>query len=126
MGLACIIAESDPFISRLLLRFAEQSGLKTVSTQIGQEVLEFARQNRPDVIILDPELPGKLRGWEIIHSLRNDPQTCAIPLITCSWQGEAEVIERVGAVESNLKKPDLHYEDFLRVLHQAGIDPGKV
>jgi two-component system cell cycle response regulator DivK len=121
----CVIADADPFIAHLLQRFAEQSGLRAIHTQVGQDVLDLARQSRPDVIIVEPELPGKLRGWEIVRTLRMDQDTCAIPIITCSWMEDAEVLALVGEVQSNLRKPNLHYEDFLRALAQAGVEVGR-
>jgi CheY-like chemotaxis protein len=123
----CVIAEADPFITRLLLRFAEESGLKGIQTQVGQDVLEFARQDKPAVIILDPELPGKMRGWEVIRALRDASETCQIPLITCSWKTGVDVTHFVGDVQGNLQKPDLHYDDFVQALRQAGVQvPGNV
>jgi CheY-like chemotaxis protein len=121
MQRTCVIAEADPFIARLLLRFAEQSGLKAIQTQVGQDVLEIACLDKPAVIILDPELPGKMRGWEVIRTLRDGSETCQIPLITCSWMVIADVIELVGDVQGNLQKPDLHYDDFVEALNQAGV-----
>lgn len=121
MQRTCVIAEADPFIARLLLRFAEQGGLKAIQTQVGQDVLEIACQEKPAVIILDPELPGKMRGWEVIRTLKDREQTCRIPLITCSWMGEADVTGFVGDVQGNLQKPDLHYDDFVDALKRVGV-----
>lgn len=121
----CLIGEADPFIARLLRRFAEESGLKTVRAKVGQDVLEVARQIKPAVIILEAELPGEVRGWEAIHILKADQETCDIPVITCSWLGEAEARELVGHVASHLQKPELHYEDFLAALRAADVEIGR-
>jgi CheY-like chemotaxis protein len=124
MGRICLIAEADPFIARLLQRFAEESGLQARHARVGQDVLEMIHQFQPVVIILDPELPGKIRGWDIAHALRTEAGWSTIPLISCSWLPEIEVSALVGVVQGNLQKPDLHYEHFLEALKNAGVDVG--
>ena len=120
----CLIAETDPFIARLLQRFAEEGGLQPIHARVGQDDLELIHHTHPVVIILEPELPGKIRGWDIVRALRSDAEACTIPLISCSWLQEIEVAALVGEVQGNLQKPDLHYEDFVEILKRAGIDIG--
>ncbi len=117
----CIIAEANPFITRLLQRFAEKKGLDIINVQVGQDVLEIARREKPIVIILDPELPGKMRGWDVVRQLRKDVETHAIPIITCSWMDESAVKELTGELNGNLLKPEIHYEDFVSALKRAGV-----
>jgi CheY-like chemotaxis protein len=124
MGRTCLIAEPDPFIARLLERFVEEGGLRAVHARVGQDILELVHQAHPSVIILEPELPGRIRGWDIVRALRLDDETCAIPIISCSWLKDGEVAALVGQVQGNLKKPELHYEDFVEALMRAGIDIG--
>lgn len=108
----CVIGESDPFIIQLLTRFAKESEMEVVSTQVGQDVVELAHQVKPEVIIIDVELPGKMRGWEVVQVLKADQETCDIPVITCSWQREAA---------GHLQKPELHYDDFIAALRAVGV-----
>ena len=49
----CVIGEADPFIARLLKRFAAESGLQTVVARVGQDVVELARQVKPAVVIVE-------------------------------------------------------------------------
>jgi DNA-binding response OmpR family regulator len=120
----CLIAEADPFIARLLERFAEESGLQPLHARVGQDALELIRNTHPTVIILEPELPGKIRGWDIVHALKADAENYAIPLIACSWLQENEIQTLIGEVQGSLKKPDLHYENFVAALKSAGIEIG--
>jgi two-component system cell cycle response regulator DivK len=117
----CLIGEADPFIARLLNRFAEESGLQAFQAAQGEDLLELAREHQPDVIILEVELPGKLRGWEAVQSLQAEPATAGIPVISCSWTNSRAVKDRIAAVCAHLQKPELHYPDFLEALQQAGI-----
>ena len=123
----CIIGEDDPFIARLLQRFAEKSGLQIKRAQTGEELLALAHEDRPALIILEPELPGKLRGWEAAHTLRTQAETRYIPVILCAWLKEADAQALAGQGSPHLQKPDLHYDDFAAALEMAGINlaPGK-
>jgi DNA-binding response OmpR family regulator len=125
----CVIGEADPFLARLLRRFAEKSGLRTLPAQTGEDVLELARRERPVAIVLEPELPGKLRGWEAARVLETGADTCAIPVILCAWLDENEARALVGLAHPSmcvayLRKPDLHYEDFTAALKAAGVTLG--
>ena len=118
----CVIGEADPFIARLLKRFAAESGLQTVVARVGQDVVELARQIKPAVVIVEAELPGTMRGWEAVRALRADRELCNIPVIICSWLQEANVDALVGEVAGHLLKPELLYTDFEAALRKAGVE----
>ncbi len=112
----CIIGESDPFLAHLLQRFAEKSGYETQVAQTGEDVLELARQLLPALLILEPELPGKVRGWEVVRSLEGVNPPSRIPILICSWMNKAEAQTLVGQISAHLQKPELRYEDFTEAL----------
>ena len=117
----CLIGESDPFLARLLQLFAEKSGLKVEPARTGEDVFDLVKQNRPALVILDPELPGRVRGWEVVRALRTGSQTENIPVIVCAWSNKDVAIALTGPVSAYLQKPDLHYEDFLAALSLLGV-----
>lgn len=117
----CVIGEADPFLGRLLLRYAEACGLQGTRAQTGQGVLAMVRRERPAVVILDSELPGKMRGWAVIQTMQADPELRDIPLIHCSWQSESEAGRPPGQVAAHLRKPALRYDDFVIALARAGV-----
>src|SRR5262245_30460770 len=112
----CIIGESDQFLSRLLQRFAEKSGLQVQFVRTGDEILDLLQKSKPVLIILEPELPGKTRGWEAIRAIRINSQTSEIPVIVCTWLDRDDTLAFTGPVSAYLQKPDLHYEDFVAAL----------
>ena len=122
MTATCLVGEADPFLARLLERFGEASGLTMVRAKAGQDLLLLARSVRPDVIIVEVELPGTLRGWEAIRAVKSETALAHIPVITCSWLTQAEASDLTGDAVAHLQKPDLHYADFTRALASAGID----
>ncbi len=143
MPIICVIAEADPFIANLLLRFAEESGVSTVRAKTGQELSALVRQFRPEALIVEPELPGEQRGWEVVRALRAEaeataeaeaengasPSTLASSLtstsppavISCSWLEKTEAQRLLGPVAWHLQKPNLFYGDFVKALEAAGI-----
>ena len=122
MTATCLVGEADPFLARLLERFGEASGLTMVRAKAGQDLLLLARSLRPEVIIVEAELPGTLRGWEAIRAVKSEKALAHIPIITCSWLTQAEAHDLTGDAVAHLQKPDLHYADFTKALASAGID----
>jgi CheY-like chemotaxis protein len=122
----CLIAEADSFISALLARFAEERDLQPVQARVGEDVFPLARQVHPVVIFLDGELPGCLRGWEAARALRANGELAHIPIVSCSWLAEPDAKALIDDAVAYLRKPDLHYDDFLAALRLAGIiSPGQ-
>ena len=121
MATTCLIAEADPFIADLLLRFAEESGLLSVRARTGQEILTLVQPIPPDILIVEPELPGELRGWEAVRTIRSSGANGAMTVISCSWLAKIETCELIGDVAWHFQKPDLHYADFVKALAAAGV-----
>ena len=142
MTSTCLIAEADPFIANLLLRFAEESGLHCARARTGPELLTLIQQIHPDILIVEPELPGERRGWEVVQALRAEAEakvkaqaevkvegvltastsalTSPLAVISCSWLEKTEVCKLIGDVAWHLQKPDLYYGDFIKALEAAG------
>ena len=118
----CVIGEADPFLANLLHRFAQKSGLRIKRAQTGETVLDLVRREKTALVILDPDLPGTLRGWDAVRELRGDETTCNIPLVVCTWLIKAEVHEKLGLDFAYLQKPDLHYQSFVAALEVAGFE----
>jgi CheY-like chemotaxis protein len=121
MTATCLIGEADPFLARLLERFGSASGMTVVWAKVGQELLNLAQALRPDIIVVDPELPGTLRGWEAVRAIGADPGLAHIPVLTCSWLSEADALALAGDADGHLQKPELRYEDFVAALASVGL-----
>ena len=117
----CVIGESDPFVAHLLQRFAEKSGLDVKRAMVSQDFLDLVRTLNPAVVIVDAELPGDIIGWETIRILRSGEKTFGLPVISCSWVNKEKATELMGPLAGHMQKPELHYEDFLASLQNAGL-----
>ena len=64
-----------------LVRFLlERAGFVVLAGHDGQEALEIARKELPDLILMDLSLPG-IDGWTAARELKDDPNTTLIPLV---------------------------------------------
>jgi DNA-binding response OmpR family regulator len=125
MSPICLIGESDPFLARLLARFCEASGLFVLRAQVGEEFAALARREHPDLMILDAELPGEQRGWEAAQALRAEANGRLAPIIACSWLPRPDALALMSGCAAYLQKPELHYDDFVTALREAGFEPAQ-
>ena len=58
----------------------------------GEEAVEVARAERPDLIVLDVVMP-KMTGFEACRVLRDGPDTAAMPIIMATTRGEPTNVE---------------------------------
>jgi uncharacterized protein YihD (DUF1040 family) len=121
MTRSCLIAEADLFIVNLLLRFAKESGLQSMLARTGEEILPMVQRLKPAVLIVEPELPGEVRGWEAVRAMQIDPAIDHIAIISCSWLNRTDSCELIGDVAGHLQKPNLHYVDFVKAMVAAGV-----
>jgi CheY-like chemotaxis protein len=120
----CLIAESDRFIAKLLIRYCEELGIACVRAKEGEDILALARQVNPTVLILDAEYPGEMTGWQILRALKADQETRHVALISCSWMSEEEVHSLAGSLVGYLRKPDISFREFERVMRDAVVRVG--
>lgn len=79
--------EDDDDILELIKYNLNKEGFNVSGVGSGEEGVQQARVNPPDLIILDLMLPG-IDGFEVCRELRSDPKTAHIPLIMLTARGE--------------------------------------
>ena len=75
-----ILAVDDEASNLQLLRQILQDHYRLLFAKDGARALELARQERPDLVLLDVMMPG-MSGYEVCASLKAEPGTAAIPVI---------------------------------------------
>ena len=75
-----LIIEDDNNSRKLLRDSLQVTGYETAEAVNGEQGLELARSRRPQLILMDIQLPG-ISGFDALRSLRDDPATRAIPVI---------------------------------------------
>ncbi len=87
-GQRTILVVDDFDDTRLLLRtWLEKNGFRVVEAKDGNEAVTKAESVRPDLIIMDVEMPG-LDGLNATRKIRNLPNFEAVPIVAVSAYGE--------------------------------------
>jgi two-component system cell cycle response regulator DivK len=101
-----MIVEDNELNMKLFHDLLEANGYRTVGTRNGLEVLDLARKRRPDLILMDIQLP-EVSGLEVTKWLKEDPELQAIPVVAVTafaMKGDEGRI-REGGCEAYLSKP---------------------
>jgi two-component system phosphate regulon response regulator PhoB len=82
-----LVVEDDEDIRELVRFNLVREGHRVFAVSTGEEALDLARKERPDLIVLDLMLPG-MDGLEVCKILRGEPATSEIPIVIVSAKGE--------------------------------------
>lgn len=104
-GRLVLVVDDDPEARELTSRMLEREGLglAVITADSGEEALELALKRQPDLVILDVMMPG-LDGWQVLKSLRSQPETEHIPVLMQSMLHQQEIGKALGA-DDYLTKP---------------------
>jgi len=83
MNAKVLIIEDNPQNLYLIEFLLHSAGIVTVSANNGRLGLQVAQKERPDLILMDVQMP-EMDGYETTQHLKNDPQTRDIPVIGVS------------------------------------------
>lgn len=106
MAKTILIVEDNDLNMKLFNDLLEANGYRTIQTKDGREVLALVRDHRPDLILMDIQLP-EISGLELTRMLKDDPDLKAIPVIAVTafaMKGDEEKI-REGGCEGYIAKP---------------------
>jgi len=85
-----LIVDDSPTQIFTLKKLIEKWGHETIVAENGDQALQIARQEIPDVILMDVVMPG-MSGFQATRKLSKDETTCKIPIIFVSKKdGEAD------------------------------------
>ncbi len=93
-----LIVEDDERSSKLLRDVLQFHGYRTVEATTGEDGLDLARSEHPELILMDIRLPG-INGEDAMVRLRIDPDTADIPIIAVTasvMRGDEQRLRRVG------------------------------
>ena len=71
MSRTILVVDDEPRIVELARDYLEHAGFRVITTNDGRAALDVARHHRPDLIVLDLDLPG-LDGLDVTRELRRD------------------------------------------------------
>jgi two-component system cell cycle response regulator DivK len=101
-----MIVEDNELNMKLFHDLLDAHGYKTIQTADGMEALSLARAHRPDLILMDIQLP-EVSGLEVTKWIKDDDELKMIPVIAVTafaMKGDEEKI-REGGCEAYISKP---------------------
>jgi two-component system, cell cycle response regulator DivK len=113
-----LIVEDNDLNMKLFNDLLEAHGYCTLRTNDGVEALRLARQHRPDLILMDIQLP-EVSGLEVTKWLKEDTDLRSIPVIAVTafaMKGDEEKI-RDGGCEAYIAKP-ISVASFMRTVER--------
>ena len=105
-GKTILVADDETHILNVVSLKLRNAGFKVVCARDGQEALDLAKQQTPDLLITDYHMPH-LSGLELCQRLREDATLARVPAIMLSARGyhlEPADTERSG-IDRMLSKP---------------------
>jgi two-component system cell cycle response regulator DivK len=101
-----LIVEDNELNMKLFHDLLQAKGYDVVQTREGSTVLELAREHRPDLILMDIQLPG-ISGIDVTVKLKADPELSHIPVVavTAFAMKKDEERIRLGGCNAYITKP---------------------
>ena len=117
MSKKVLIVEDNELNMKLFHDLLDSQGYETLQTREGLQALALARQHRPDLILMDIQLP-EISGLEVTKWLKDDEELSHIPVVAVTafaMKGDEERI-RQGGCEAYISKPIsvMHFLDTVR------------
>jgi two-component system cell cycle response regulator DivK len=120
-----LVVEDNPANARLAAFILERAGHSLVFATTGEEGLQRARDELPDVVLMDIHLPG-LDGLEATRRLKADARTRPIKVLALTafaMSGDGQKIIDAGC-DGYLAKPYPHHELLARIAGLLAPGPG--
>ena len=120
-----LVVDDDPFIRRLITTTLEHvAQFELLEACDGNEALALAERHRPQIVLLDVDIPG-IDGIEVCRALRADARTCdaTVVMLTAAHDGEIEARAGAAGADLFLTKP-FSPLDLLRLVDRLSDPPG--
>ena len=115
-GELILIVEDNEKNMKLVRDLLQVKGYETLETERAEEGIQMAREKKPDLILMDIQLPG-MNGIEALCRLRDDPGTHDIPVVAVTASAMSQDREKIMAAgfDGYQRKP-LEIKEFLAVV----------
>ena len=115
-----LVIDDDKSLCTLMAGVLKKENFDVLIAEDGKEGLKTAREQLPDLILLDLEIPG-MKGLEVLKELRAYEKTRDIKVIILTNFADISNIEEAmeGAVFTYLTKSDWELEDIVKKIKEA-------
>jgi DNA-binding response OmpR family regulator len=101
-----LVVDDEEHVVAAIVTNLELEGFDVVPAYSGSEALELVAEEKPDLIVLDVMMP-EMSGWEVLQSLKDNPDTETVPVVMLTALSQDRDIEMGWELEANayLTKP---------------------
>ncbi|MFN2309128.1 MAG: PleD family two-component system response regulator [Gammaproteobacteria bacterium] len=78
-----LIVDDSPTETHMLKSMLEKNGFETLTAASGEQGVEVAKAEKPDLVLMDVVMPG-LNGFQATRQLTKNAETAGIPVIICT------------------------------------------
>jgi DNA-binding response OmpR family regulator len=89
-----LVAEDDSFLRKLLCEKLKHEGFEFFAVTNGQEALDFLKNNKPMLMLLDLMMPT-VDGFQVLESIRQEERMKDLPVIILSNVADKHLVERI-------------------------------
>ena len=82
-----LVIDDSPTERHVLVEILKRGEYDIITAESGEEGIEKARSEQPDLILMDVVMPG-LNGYQATRTLTRDEATKHIPIIVCTSKGQ--------------------------------------
>jgi len=82
-----LVVDDSPTDTHVLSEMLKKNGFSVITASSGEEGIETARAQRPDLVIMDVVMPG-MSGFEATRAIAKDKETGGIPVIICTTKDQ--------------------------------------
>ena len=82
-----LVVDDSPTERHVLVELLTRNGYQVITAENGEEGVEKAKRELPDLILMDVVMPG-LNGYQATRTLTRDEATKQIPIIVCTSKGQ--------------------------------------
>jgi len=120
-----LVIDDDEMVSKIVRPILFSYGFSVLAANTGEDGLQIAKTQKPDLILLDVIMPG-IKGREVCAKLKEDPETQNIPVVflTAKHSQEDMQAEKEVGSSGHLTKPV--NEKTLIEMIQDVLGPGKI
>lgn len=114
-----LVIDDDPAVREIIARQLGRTSCYVLTAPTGEAGLALARQQPPNVVVLDVQLP-RMDGWAVLSALKSSPRTAEVPVVMLTNVDDADLAYSLGASDF-LNKP-VEREELLASLVSVGVE----
>ncbi len=120
-----LVVEDNELNMKLFCDLLDAFGFDTVKSRDGLKVVDLAREHRPDLIIMDIQLP-EVSGLDLTRWIKDDEATRSIPVmaVTAFAMRQDERLVREAGCEAYMSKP-IQMMPFIDTVRRLTAPPGE-